>query len=74
MLEIDEVVFDIVRSRARWNKQLHLRVTEIQRLASARFPGCGATGERIVRAIDRLHRRGQLRWARVRDDDVYVLP
>ena len=74
MEEIDHIMLDIVKSRARWDRKVHMRISEIQALASSRFPGCNPSGDTIVRSIDRLVRRRQLRWCKVKDDDVWVLP
>ena len=74
MEQIDNILLDIIKSRARWNKKIHMRISEIQALASSRFPGFNPPGDGIVRSVDRLMRRRQLRWCKVKDDDIWVLP
>jgi len=72
MNKIDGMIFDILRSRCRWNRKARLRVAEIQELASVRF-GRHLPAAQIKDAVERLVLNRQIRWARVRDRDIYVL-
>ena len=75
MTRVDQLVLDVLRSRAAWQKgKAHIPMNEVAELLALRHPGePRPTSGDIVQAVQRLRNRRALTWAAINTGQIYFI-